>query len=85
MKTEHKIILATLIIATIFTTLFYIRINDIAQPDEFDKEIAKIKGTEPEPNLEQWIVYLLTIIFFTSMMLVGFVNLYFYKKKHSKE
>jgi len=85
LKVEYRIIVLTLIIATITSVIFYNRINDMAQPDEFDKEIAKIKGTEPEPNIEESMVYFLTLIYFLFIVLVGLINLYFYRRKKKKK
>jgi hypothetical protein len=84
MKTEYKIILLTIIIATVTSVIFFNRINDIAKPDEFDKEIAQYTGTEPEPNIEQSMVYLLTFIFFISIMSIGLINCYLYKRRQKQ-
>lgn len=84
MKNEYKIIIFYLIMAVILSFVVFNRMNEAAQPDEFDREIAKIKGEEAKPNFEQWIVYLLTAISFISIISVGFINSYFYKQKNDQ-
>lgn len=84
MKIEHKFIIITFLVATVTTVIFFNRINDMAQPDEFDKEIAQMLGIEPKPNVEQWIVYLMTFIFFISVIIIGLIYYYLYKRKLNK-